>query len=76
MNTFYNFNKFNNTLTQTSFSPTSSNWYISASGNGGTLYFPNLSSFKHWSNTCCGGSRDAISSGQLGNYKISYNRPL
>ena len=75
MSTLYNFNRYNNTLTQTSFSPTANNWFISASGNGNTYYFQNLSSFKHWSNTCCGQSRDAISSGQFGNYSISYNRP-
>ena len=76
MSTLYNFNRYNNTLTQTNFSPTANNWFISASGNGNTYYFQNLSSFKHWSNTCCGQSRDAIASGQLGNYSISYNRPI
>ena len=76
MSTLYNFNRYNNTLTQTIFSPTANNWFISASGNGNTYYFQNLSSFKHWSNTCCGQSRDAIASGQFGNYSISYNRPI
>lgn len=74
--TYYSFNRYNNSLAQSSFSPTSTNWFISASGKGQTYYFPNLSSFKHWSNTCCGQSRDAISSGKLGDYTISYNRPL
>ena len=76
MSTLYNFNRYNNTLTQTNFTPTADNWFISASGNGNTYYFQNLSSFKHWSNTCCGQSRDAIASGQFGNYSISYNRPI
>ena len=76
MSTLYNFNRYNNTLTQTNFSPTTNNWFISASGNGNTYYFQNLSSFKHWSNTCCGQSRDAIASGQFGDYSISYNRPI
>ena len=76
MSTLYNFNRYNNTLTQTNFSPTANNWFISASGNGNTYYFQNLSSFKHWSNTCCGRSRDVIASGQFGDYSISYNRPI
>ena len=63
-------------LNQSSFTPSKDNWYISASGKGETYYFTNLSSFKHWSSTCCGESRDAISSGKLGDYTISYNRPF
>ena len=76
MSTLYNFNRYNNTLTQTNFVPTTDNWFISASGNGNTYYFQNLSSFKHWSDTCCGRSRDAIASGQFGDYSIAYNRPI
>lgn len=76
MSTLYNFNRYNNTLTQTNFVPTTDNWFISASGNGNTYYFQNLSSFKHWSDTCCGRSRDAIASGHFGDYSISYNSPI
>ena len=73
MKTLYSFNRYSNTHTTQPFSPTPVNWYISASQDGQSFYFPNLSSFKNWSNTCCGQSRDVISNGKLGGYKITYN---
>lgn len=75
-NSLYSLNNVNNTYTTTPFTPTGTNWYLSASKGGQNIYFQNLSSFKSWSSTCCQGSRNAIFGGNYNGWSINYNNPI
>lgn len=77
MDSLYYYNKFSSSAIQNStFAPSSNNWLLNASNGKESIYFPNLSSFRHWSSTCCGQSADAIYTGQLNSYKVTYNNYL
>lgn len=74
VNNYYYFDRFNNNIVQHPYQPKNDNWFISAGNANTTTYFPTMSSFNHWAETCCGGTYQAVRSGRLGAYDIRLNK--
>lgn len=56
-----------NPITQTSFSPTASNWMFSATKGANSYYFQNVTSFNAWAGSCCSDTGAALRRGYTNN---------
>lgn len=57
----------------TPFTPTSTNWLLSAQKGNNVMYFNSVLAFNKWSDGCCGSTRNAINTGTLNGYSINFN---
>ncbi len=67
------YSKSNGAYNSTPFVPTTTNWLISAQKGGDATYFNSVTAFNKWSDGCCGTTRNAINTGSLNGYAISFN---